>query len=61
MADGAVIFDVDGVLLHLTPEEEDAFFWPFEHLYGMTGLSRRWDDYRIRNDEDIIDEILQAH
>ena len=46
----AVIFDVDGVLLHLTPEEEDAFFRPFEDLHGLTGLSRDWNSYRIRND-----------
>src|SRR6266540_7089479 len=61
MAEAAVIFDVDGVLLHLTPEEEDAFFWPFEQLHGLTGLSRDWDSYRIRNDEDIIAEILENH
>ena len=61
MGDAAVIFDVDGVLLHLTPEEENAFFWPFEKLYGLTGLSRDWDSYRIRNDADIIAEILEHH
>lgn len=57
----AVIFDVDGVLLELTPAEEDAFFAPFEALYGLTGLSRDWDGYRVRNDEDIIREILERH
>lgn len=59
--DAAVIFDVDGVLLDLTPAEEDAFFWPFAELHGLTGLSRDWDGYRIRNDEDIIQEILEGH
>src|SRR5690606_8860878 len=44
-ADCAVIFDVDGVLLDLTRPEEDAFFAPFERLYGLTGLSRDWDSY----------------
>jgi phosphoglycolate phosphatase-like HAD superfamily hydrolase len=57
----AVIFDVDGVLLDLTPEEEDAFFWPFARLHGLQGLSRDWDSYLIRNDEDIITEILEKH
>ena len=57
----AVVFDVDGVLLDLTPAEEDAFFAPFETLYGLTGLSRDWDSYRVRNDEDIIREILERH
>jgi phosphoglycolate phosphatase-like HAD superfamily hydrolase len=59
--DVAVIFDVDGVLLDLTPEEEDAFFWAFAKLHGLEGLSRDWDSYRIRNDEDIIAEILGKH
>lgn len=59
MADAAVIFDVDGVLLDLTPAEEDAFFWPFAKLHRLHGLSRDWDGYRIRNDEDIIEEILE--
>lgn len=57
----AVIFDVDGVLLELTPAEEDAFFAPFETLYGLKGLSRDWDTYRVRNDEDIIREVLERH
>lgn len=60
-SEAAVIFDVDGVLLELTPAEEDAFFWPFAKLHRLTGLSRDWDGYRIRNDEDIIDEILETH
>lgn len=59
--DKAVIFDVDGVLLDLTAPEEDAFFLPFERRYGLTGLSRDWDSYRIRNDEHIITEILERH
>lgn len=54
----AVIFDVDGVLLDLTRAEEDAFFLPFERRYGLTGLSRDWDSYAIRNDVDIVEEIL---
>lgn len=59
--DSAVIFDVDGVLLDLTTAEEDAFFLAFERLYGITGLSRDWDSYRIRNDEHIVAEILERH
>lgn len=59
--DSAVIFDVDGVLLDLTAAEEDAFFLAFERLHGLTGLSRDWDSYRIRNDEHIIAEILERH
>lgn len=61
MPDAAVIFDVDGVLLDLTGPEEDAFFAPFEGRHGLTGLSRDWDSYRVRNDEDIIREILGRH
>jgi len=59
MADAAVIFDVDGVLLELTRAEEDAFFAPFERRYGLKDLSRDWNSYAIRNDEDIVREILR--
>ncbi|MFO0991052.1 MAG: HAD hydrolase-like protein [Hyphomicrobiales bacterium] len=61
MRDAAVIFDVDGVLLDLTPPEEDAFFHPFFALHGLSGLSRDWDNYRIRNDHDIMAEVLERH
>src|SRR5687767_11836045 len=61
MADAAVIFDVDGVLLELTRAEEDAFFVPFEQRYGLKDLSRDWNSYAIRNDENIIAEILARH
>jgi phosphoglycolate phosphatase-like HAD superfamily hydrolase len=61
MADAAVIFDVDGVLLELTSAEEDAFFAPFEQRYGLKNLSRDWNSYAIRNDENIIAEILARY
>jgi phosphoglycolate phosphatase-like HAD superfamily hydrolase len=61
MAEAAVIFDVDGVLLHLTRAEEDAFFWPFQALHGLTKLSTNWNSYRVRNDVDIIAEVLENH
>jgi phosphoglycolate phosphatase-like HAD superfamily hydrolase len=61
MADAAVIFDVDGVLLELTRAEEDAFFVPFERRYGLKDISRDWNSYAIRNDENIIAEILLRH
>ncbi len=61
MADAAVIFDVDGVLLELTRAEEDAFFAPFERRYGLKNLSRDWNSYAIRNDEDIVREILRTN
>jgi phosphoglycolate phosphatase-like HAD superfamily hydrolase len=57
----AVIFDVDGPLLHLRKPEEDAFFAPLEKVFGITGLSRDWDSYRVRNDRDIIHEVLGEH
>ncbi|MCX7346384.1 MAG: HAD hydrolase-like protein [Alphaproteobacteria bacterium] len=59
--DSAVIFDVDGVLFDLTTSEEEAFFAPFARRYGLKGLSRDWDSYRTRNDEDIIAEILATN
>lgn len=55
---GAVIFDVDGVLLELTPNEEDIFFAAFAPWGDPNTLSRNWNSYRIRNDDDIVDEII---
>jgi HAD superfamily hydrolase (TIGR01549 family) len=57
----AVIFDVDGVLLELTRDEEEIFFSAFQHLLPTEKLSRDWNSYRIRNDEDIIAEILERN
>ncbi len=57
----AVIFDVDGPLLELTPPEEDAFFAPFRALHGLQEFSRDWDGYRVRNDLHIFEEILERH
>lgn len=56
----AVIFDVDGVLLHLSPAEEDGFFEPFRETYGLTGLSRDWSAYNIRNDLHIVRGIIET-
>jgi phosphoglycolate phosphatase-like HAD superfamily hydrolase len=56
-----VIFDVDGVLLRLTPPEEEGFFLALKELHGLTGLSRDWNAYRVRNDVDIVGEILEDH
>jgi phosphoglycolate phosphatase-like HAD superfamily hydrolase len=54
----AVIFDVDGVLLELTPAEEDLFFDAFKPWCDPATLSRDWDSYRIRNDDNIVDELM---
>ncbi len=59
--DSAVIFDVDGMLLELTSAEEELFFVPFTKYMDSTTLSRDWNSYRIRNDEDIINEISEKH
>ena len=59
MADWAVIFDVDGVLLGLTPTEEELFFIPFASRCDASKLSRDWNSYRIRNDEEIVAEIVE--
>jgi phosphoglycolate phosphatase-like HAD superfamily hydrolase len=61
MPECAVIFDVDGVLLELTAAEEDVFFAPLASRYQLHALSRDWNAYRIRNDDDILSEILERH
>lgn len=57
----AVIFDVDGVLLELTAAEEDVFFGAFAEWCPPGSLSRHWNSYRIRNDDNIVDEIMQTN
>ncbi len=49
------------MLLELTRAEEEAFFLPFERRYGLKGIPRDWNSYAIRNDENIIAEILARH
>lgn len=61
MADWAIIFDVDGVLLELTAQEEELFFIPFATRCDAGKLSRDWNSYRIRNDENIVSEIVERH
>ncbi len=61
MPQAAVIFDVDGPLLELTPQEENLFFVPLTNRFGLENLSRDWDSYRIRNDIEIYREILTTH
>lgn len=56
----AVIFDIDGVLLHLTEAEEDVFFAAIEQVHGIAGASRDWNSYKIRNDIEIIKELIAA-
>jgi len=57
----AIIFDVDGVLLDLTRDEEELFFEPFRSRCDIARLSRDWNSYQIRNDEDIIKELVERH
>jgi phosphoglycolate phosphatase-like HAD superfamily hydrolase len=52
---------VDGPLLHLKRPEEQAFFKPFKTLFGIEGLSSNWNSYKVRNDRDIVLEVLEAH
>lgn len=56
-----IIFDVDGVLLDLTRPEEEIFFEALSRFVPTHALSRDWNSYRIRNDYDIIAEILERH
>ena len=57
----AIIFDVDGVLLELTPDEEELFFEPFASRLNAAKLSRDWNSYKIRNDQEIVGEIVERH
>jgi len=57
--DKAIIFDVDGVLLELTRPEEELFFKPLATRMDASTLSRDWNNYRLRNDEEIVREIVE--
>lgn len=59
MTSRAVIFDVDGVLLDLSEAEEDVFFAAFAPWGDPASLPRDWNSYRIRNDDNIVDEIME--
>ena len=61
MKNWAIIFDVDGVLLELTRAEEELFFQPFAKRMDAAVLSRDWNSYAIRNDEDIVREIVERY
>ena len=61
MNDWAIIFDVDGVLLELTRAEEELFFQPFAKRIDSAVLSRDWNSYKIRNDEEIVKEIVARY
>jgi phosphoglycolate phosphatase-like HAD superfamily hydrolase len=58
LADSAVIFDCDGVLLELQRSEEELFFSSLAAFVPADELSRDWNSYEIRNDDDIISEVL---
>jgi beta-phosphoglucomutase-like phosphatase (HAD superfamily) len=61
MPKAAIIFDVDGVLLELTRPEEDLFFEPFKKYNRPDLISYDWNSYRIRNEEDILQELVERH
>ncbi len=61
MAEAAVIFDVDGVLLELTSAEEELYFQAFEPHLEASLPSRDWNSYHIRNEENIVEEILEVN
>ncbi len=59
----AVIFDIDGVLLHLTRQEEQRFFNAFRDAAGIAEhhINADWNSYRVRNDVAIAGELLERH
>ncbi len=61
--DHAVIFDIDGVLLHLTRNEEKLFFDAFRDVFNVAEhhINPNWGSYKIRNDVEIVDELLERH
>ena len=63
MPSHAVMFDIDGVLLHLTRQEEAKFFDAFRttHAIAEHHINPNWNSYRVRNDVAIAHELLERH
>lgn len=61
--DHAVIFDIDGVLLHLTRQEEKLFFDAFRTIHAIAEhhINPDWNSYKSRNDLSIAGELLERH
>lgn len=59
----AVIFDIDGVLLHLTRQEEKMFFDAFRTIHAIAEhhINPDWNSYKSRNDLSIAGELLERH
>ena len=59
----AVIFDIDGVLLHLTHQEERKYFNAFRDAAGIAEhhINADWNSYKVRNDVAIAAELLERH
>ncbi|MEM7170197.1 MAG: HAD hydrolase-like protein [Pseudomonadota bacterium] len=55
-----IIFDVDGVLLELTPPETALFLQAFAPL-GIHTVSDDWNSYKKRNDLEIAKEVIETH
>ncbi len=55
----AVIFDMDGPLLRLSDNEEQAYIAAITEMYGDSRISISWDEYPIRTDTEITKHIIK--
>lgn len=55
----AVIFDLDGPVLRLTNNEEQAYIDAVTEIYGGSPISIAWDEYPIRTDTEITKHIIK--
>lgn len=55
----AVIFDMDGPLLRLSGNEEQAYINAVTEIYGASRISIIWDEYPIRTDMEITKHIIE--
>lgn len=55
----AAIFDMDGPLLRLSNNENQAYIDAVTEIYGDSRISILWDEYPVRTDTEITKHIIK--
>ena len=55
----AAIFDMDGPLLRLSDNEDQAYIDALTEIYGDSRISILWDEYPVRTDTEITKHIIK--
>lgn len=55
------IFDIDGTLTHSTHVDDRCYVQAVQDVFGITGFSTQWLDYRFSTDSGILQELLEKY